>query len=100
MAINKLEIDLIIDFIMNLPRKAIITIAGIDVEYPISKTSRDGNKISRYILIEEEVGLITKARLVDSLGRDLETYTTSIDKGADGFNIKFSTSIKVEGEVI
>lgn len=100
MAINQLEIDLIIDFLLNLPRKALITINGLDVEYPITKSVREGNKIHRYILVEDEIGHITKARLVDHLGRDLETYSTSIDKGIDGFNIKFSTTIKVEGEVV
>lgn len=100
MAIHQLEVDLAIEFLMSLSRKAIVTINGNKVELPISKVIREGNKIIRYLFIEDEIGLVTSASLVDNLGRDLETYDTKIDKGPDGFTIKFSTALNIKGELI
>ncbi|MEX3625824.1 hypothetical protein [Viridibacillus arvi] len=100
MAIHQLEVDLVIDFLMGLSKKAVVTIDGKKEEYPLSKVVREGNKIDRYVFIEDETGLITSASLVDSLGRNLETNTTQIDKGPDGFNIKFSITLNIEGEMI
>lgn len=100
MAIHQLEVDLTIEFLMSLPRKAIAIINGNKVELPISKVVREGNKIVRYLFIEDEIGVITSASLVDNLGRKLETYNTKIDKGPDGFTIKFSIELNVKGELI
>lgn len=97
--IHQLEIDLTIEFLTNLAKKAMVTIDGQEEAFPISKTVREGDVIKRYIVLEDELGLITESRLVDSQGRTLESHSTNVEKGPDGFMIAFFTKLQIVGGV-
>ena len=97
MAIQQLLVDVTADFISNYVRGAVITIDGVDVDYPIYKTIRDGNKIKKLVYIQSEEGLVTDAIIVDANGRELQTKVIDITKNEVGLVIAFVIEIKIEG---
>lgn len=98
--IHPLLVDNVIDYIMGLSTKAIVTIDGIDREYEYYRVMREGNLIKKYVYLRDEIGQITGAHAVDVQGRQLESYEAQIQKGPDGFMIVFLLELKIEGMVI
>ncbi|MDX8367793.1 hypothetical protein [Cytobacillus sp. IB215665] len=100
MPVNQLLVDQTIDFISNLSTKAIVTIDGVDQEFPFYKVVKKDNQIKKYVYLQSETGYINEARIVDSIGRNLETHNTSIQKGEDGFMIVFLIELVIKGGIV
>lgn len=98
--IHPLLVDNVIDYIMGLSPKAVVTIDGIDREYEYYRVMREGNLIKKYVYLQDETGKITGAHAVDVQGRQLESYQAHIEKGPDGFMVVFLLELKIEGMVI
>ncbi|WP_060210495.1 hypothetical protein [Sporosarcina koreensis] len=95
--IQKLFADELARYADSYVRSAVVTIEGKDVDYPIYKTIRDGNKLKKLVYLTSETGRITGAKLVDANGRELQTKTMDVAKGKDGFVIAFVIEVKIEG---
>lgn len=95
MTIQALYRSAILEAIKNLGEKAIVTIGGVSREYPLLNTLQTNNTIKHYVYLENETGTITSAKLVDSVGRELQTYNTAVEKGQDGFTIVFAVRIDI-----
>lgn len=98
--IHPLMVDLTLDFIQSLSTKAVVVINGIEHQFDYYRVMREGNTIKKYVYLSSEVGNITAAHAVDSLGRHLESYEAQIEKGPDGFMIVFLLSLDIKGMVI
>lgn len=97
--IHQLLVDMTMDFIQSIASKAIITINDIEHQYDFYRVEREGNVLKKYVYLSTEIGTVTNARVVDVQGRNLETYSSHIEKGPDGFMIVFYLELKVEGAV-
>lgn len=85
--------------IATIAKKAIVTINGVEYEYPITKTVIRDGFLKHYIEIEDEpVGNIEKAVLVNENGVPLVTGEGLIEKGDDGWQIAFKMYVKVEDD--
>ena len=86
--IQPLLIQLTEEFLSKLVVSAKVTIDGTVYDKPISHTSaRYG--LRKYIKLTTERGLITRAALVDAMGRELYVKTMNYQKGSQGYAIAF-----------
>lgn len=82
-----------------IAKKATVTIAGVDYNYPITKTVIRDGFFKHYIEIEDEpVGNIEKAVLLDENNIELYVDDTLIEKGRDGWQIAFKTFLLISNE--
>lgn len=85
--------------IATVAKKAIVTIEGIEYEYPITKTVIRDGFLKHYIEIEDEpYGNIEKAVLVNENGVPLIVGEGIIEKGDNGWQIAFKMFVKVQEE--
>lgn len=96
MAIKDLYSDTILETIKSLGKNAIVRIGGIDYTFPLMHTQIENGVLKHFVYIDEEEGTIESVRLVDGLGRDLQTKETTVQKGADGLVVVFVVKIKIE----
>lgn len=83
----------------SIAKKAIVTIAGEDYEYPIVKTVIRNGFFKHYISVEDEpVGDIERAVLVNENGIPLQTDDTLIEKGRNGWMISFKVFLLISDE--
>lgn len=90
----------ILEAIKSLGAKAIVTINGVEREYPLLNTLQTENTIKHFVYLENEIGTITSAKLVDSVGRELQTHNAMVEKGADGLTIVFAITIEIKEGVV
>ena len=82
-----------------IAKKAIVTIEGVEYEYPITKTVIRDGFFKHYIEIEDEpVGNIEKAVLVNENGVPLTTAEGLIEKGDNGWQFAFKMFVEVKGD--
>lgn len=99
--IQPLLIQLTEEFLSKLVVSAKVTIDGVTYDKEISHTStRYG--LRKYIKLTHEQGLISRAALVDKMGRELYVKTMNYQKGAQGYAIAFplvleAKEVKVNG---
>ncbi|MEK5487902.1 hypothetical protein [Lysinibacillus sp. FSL M8-0355] len=93
--IQPLLIDLVQQFLNNLVVKAKITIDNVEYEKEIYHTSTK-HGLRKYVKLSAERGLITKAALVDSNGRELYVKTMNYQKGTKGYVIVFPLQIEAK----
>lgn len=96
MAIQPLYRDAILETIKSLGKQAIVRIGGIDYSYPLMHTQIEDGVLKHFVYIDDEQGTIESVRLVDGQGRDLQTLTTVVEKGADGLVVVFVVKINIE----
>lgn len=96
MAIQPLYRSAILESIKKLGDKAIVTIGGVARTYPLLNTLQTDDTIKHFVYLENETGTITSAKLVDSIGRELQTYSTVVEKGQDGLVIVFAIKIEIK----
>jgi len=96
MAIQALYKSAILESIKKLGAKAVVTIGGVAREYPLLNTLQTDDTIKHFIYLENETGTITSAKLVDLIGRELQTYSTVVEKGQDGLVIVFAVKIEIK----
>lgn len=83
----------------DIAKKAIITIEGIEYEYPITKTVIRDGFFKHYIEIEfDPAGDIQLAVLVNENGIELYADDTLIQKGRKGWQIAFKTFLLISDE--
>ncbi|MET4562168.1 hypothetical protein ABIA69_003354 [Lysinibacillus parviboronicapiens] len=93
--IQPLMIDLVQQFLSNLVVGAKVTIDGVVYDKEIYHTSTKYG-LRKYVKLSMEQGIVTRAALVDSYGRELYVKTMSYQKGAQGYVIAFPLQLEVK----
>ncbi|MEO4053363.1 hypothetical protein [Solibacillus sp. CAU 1738] len=93
--IQPLMIDLVQQFLSNTVAKAKVTIDGVVYDKEIYHTSTKQG-LRKYVKLSTEQGLVTRASLVDSYGRELYVKTMSYQKGAQGYVIAFPLQLEAK----
>lgn len=96
MAIKEAYRSAMLDFIKTLGVKAVITIGGQTLEFPILDTLVDGNTLKHFVYLQNETGTITSAKLVDNQMRELQTHDAKIEKGVDGLVVVFGVTVNIK----
>lgn len=94
--IQNLLSDEILNFVDSYIKKAKVIINGVEIEKEIYRTIKENGVIRKYVYLDHETGVITKAALVDSQGRELYVKSLNYTKGADGFTIVFPIKQTIE----
>ncbi|OXS74926.1 hypothetical protein B1B04_08540 [Lysinibacillus sp. KCTC 33748] len=93
--IQPLMIDLVQQFLSNLVAGAKVTIDGVVYDKEIYHTSTKYG-LRKYVKLSLEQGLVTRAALVDSYGRELYVKTMNYQKGSQGYVIAFPLQLEVK----
>lgn len=93
--IQPLLVDLLNEFLNSLVTKAKVTIDGVVHEKDVYHTSTKFG-LRKYVKLSTEQGLVTRAALVDSSGRELYVKELNYQKGQKGFVIAFPLQIEVK----
>ncbi|MFJ7891287.1 hypothetical protein ACIQYL_24980 [Lysinibacillus xylanilyticus] len=93
--IQPLMIDLVQQFLSNLVAGAKVTIDGVVYDKEIYHTSTKYG-LRKYVKLSLEQGLVTRAALVDSYGRELYVKTMNYQKGSQGYVITFPLQLEVK----
>lgn len=93
--IQPLMIDLTQQFLSNLVAGAKVTIDGVVYDKEIYHTSTKYG-LRKYVKLTLEQGLVTRAALVDSYGRELYVKTMNYQKGAQGYVIAFPLQLEAK----
>lgn len=94
--IQQLLVDETLKFIDQFAVKAKVAIDGNVIEKEIYKSKLQGDTLRKYVYLSEEKGLVTRAALIDSQGRELYTKELNYQKGIQGFMIVFPITQKIE----
>ncbi|MEY2354829.1 hypothetical protein AB0Y38_11535 [Lysinibacillus capsici] len=93
--IQPLMIDLTQQFLSNLVAGAKVTIDGVVYDKEIYHTSTKYG-LRKYVKLSLEQGLVTRAALVDSYGRELYVKTMNYQKGSQGYVIAFPLQLEAK----
>lgn len=95
--IQPFMIEKTLQFINELANKAKVTIDGNIIEKDVYLSKRQDDTLRKYIYLEEERGLVTRAALTDVEGRELYVKDNlNYEKGAQGYMIVFPITQKIE----
>lgn len=91
-------VDKILQYIDSIAVKARVTIGGVEVMKDVSITKNENGTLRKYIILEEEKGLLTRAALTDVEGRELYVKDDfNYQKGVHAYTIVFPITQKIEG---
>ncbi|WP_342441229.1 hypothetical protein MHB65_17890 [Lysinibacillus sp. FSL K6-0075] len=93
--IQPLMIDLTQQFLSNLVAGAKVTIDGVVYDKEIYNTSTKYG-LRKYVKLSLEKGLVTRAALVDSYGRELYVKTMNYQKSSQGYVIAFPLQLEAK----
>lgn len=93
--IQPLLVDQINEFLNSLATRAKVTINGVVHEKEVYQTSMKFG-LRKYVKLSTEQGLISRAALVDSVGRELYVKELNYQKGQHGYVIAFPMQIEVK----
>lgn len=93
--IQPLMVDLVQQFLNNLVAGAKVTIDGIVYDKDIYFSSTKYG-LRKYVKLSLEQGLITRAALVDSHGRELYVKNMHYQKGAQSYMIAFPLQLEIK----
>ncbi|WP_342557008.1 hypothetical protein [Lysinibacillus sp. FSL P4-0201] len=93
--IQPLMIDLTQQFLSNLVAGAKVTIDEVVYDKEIYHTSTKYG-LRKYVKLSLEQGLVTRAALVDSYGRELYVKTMNYQKGSQGYVIAFPLQLEAK----
>ncbi|MEY9979678.1 hypothetical protein [Lysinibacillus sp. RC79] len=93
--IQPLMIDLVEQFLSNLAVGAKVNIDGVVYDKEIYHTSTKYG-LRKYVKLSMEQGLVTRAALVDSYGRELYVKTMNYQKGSQGYVIAFPLQLEAK----
>lgn len=93
--IQPLLVDRLNEFLNSLATKAKVTIDGVVHEKEVYHTSTKFG-LRKYVKLSVEEGLVTRAALVDSLGRELYVKELNYQKGPQGYVIAFPMQIEIK----
>lgn len=97
--VKRIVIDRVLDFLKAMPKKAIVTIEGIEKEVEFHSQLIENDTVKTYIYLDDGHGKVTKAKLVDQVGIELDDYDTNIESSEDGLMIVFTLSVQLKGVV-
>jgi len=92
--IKSLLVTSTLEFIDTFATKAIVTVDGVDIEKGIYLTDIEGDTIYKYVRLDEERGLVTRAVLTDARGRELIEKKLNYNKGNKGYVVSFPITQK------
>lgn len=93
--IQPLMVDLVQQFLNDLVAGAKVTIDGIVYDKEIYYSSTKYG-LRKYVKLSLEQGLITRATLVDSHGRELYVKNMHYQKGAQSYMIAFPLQLEIK----
>lgn len=93
--IQPLMLDLVQQYLSDMVAGAKVTINGIVHDKEIYHTSTKYG-LRKYVKLSREQGLVTRAALVDSYGRELYVKTMNYQKGVKGYVIAFPLQIEAK----
>lgn len=95
--IKQLLVDNVLHFIDSIAVKARVTIDGVEVMKDVTLTKNENGTLRKYIILEEEKGLLTRVALTDVEGRELYVKDDfNYQKGSQGYTIVFPITQKIE----
>ena len=97
--VARIVIDRTLEFLMNMPKKAVVIIDGQPVEKEFHSKLIEGDTIKIYIYLDDGHGLVTEAKLIDEYGIELDKYTTHIEQSEDGLMVVFTLAVLLKGVV-
>ncbi|GLC88268.1 hypothetical protein [Lysinibacillus piscis] len=93
--IQSLMLELLQQYLSNMVVGAKVTIDGVVYDKEIYHTSTKYG-LRKYVKLSMEQGLVTRAALVDSHGRELYVKTMNYQKGVQGYVITFPLQIEAK----
>lgn len=97
--VTRIVIDRTLEFLRDMPKKAILKIDGNDVEKSFHSKVIENDTIKIYIYLNEGHGVVTEAKIVDAQNIELDKYTTNIEHSEDGLMIVFTLNVTMKGVV-
>lgn len=95
--IKQLLVDKVLQYIDSIAVKARVTIGGVEVMKDVSITKNENGTLRKYIILEEEKGLLTRVALTDAEGRELYVKDDfNYQKGVHAYTIVFPITQKIE----
>ncbi|MFF5994292.1 hypothetical protein AAGS61_05995 [Lysinibacillus sp. KU-BSD001] len=93
--IQPLMMDLVQQFLSTMVAGAKVTIDGVVHDKEIYHTSTK-HGLRKYVKLSTEQGLVTRAALVDTYGRELYVKMMNYQKGAQGYVIAFPLQLEAK----
>lgn len=95
--IKQLLVDKVLQYIDSIAVKARVTIGSVEVMKDVSITKNENGTLRKYIILEEEKGLLTRVALTDVEGRELYVKDDfNYQKGVHAYTIVFPITQKIE----
>lgn len=94
--IQQALISRVVNYINEITSGGRVKINGVFTDYAISNVIVDGNKIRKYILLDEEIGFVEEAQLITSSGEILALKPFSVNKQEDGLALVFEITVSVQ----
>ena len=95
--VKRIVIDRVLEFLKAMPRKAMITMDGMEKEVAFHSQLIEDDTVKTYIYLDDGHGKVTRARLVDQHGIELDDYQINIEPSEDGLMVVFTLAVKVKG---
>ena len=96
---TRIVIDRVLQFLKEMPKKAVVTIDGQDQIKSFHSQEIVENTVKTYVFLEDGHGQVTTNKLVDAQGIELDRYSTTIQPSEDGLMILFTLSVTLKGDV-
>lgn len=97
--VTRIVIDRVLQFLKEMPKKAVVTIDGQDQIKSFHSQEIVENTVKTYVFLEDGHGQVTTTKLVDAQGIELDRYSTTIQPSEDGLMILFTLSVTLKGDV-
>lgn len=97
--VARIVMDRTLEFLMNMPKKAVVMIDGQQKEKAFHSKTIEGDTIKVYVYLDDGHGLLTEAKLVDEHDIELDKYTIHIEQGEDGIMVVFTLTVSLKGVV-
>lgn len=99
--IKQLLVDKVLQYIDSIAVKARVTIGGVEVMKDVAITKNENGTLRKYIILEEEKGLLTRVALTDVEGRELYVKDDfNYQKGVHAYTIVFPITQKIETQKV
>lgn len=94
--VNRIVVDRTIEFLKNMIHKAVVTIDSLDVEKEIESIEVVKDTIKAYVYLDGH-GAVSKAKLIDVHGIELDNYESQISQNPNGLVIAFEWALNLKG---
>lgn len=94
--IQQALVSRVVNYINEITKSGRVKINGVFADYEISNVVVDGNKIRKYILLDEEIGFVEEAQLISASGEILALKPFLVNKQEDGLALVFEITVSVQ----